>query len=125
MTPVGSLTPPAMPDTSATPAANEAVAPADGDKKKTNEPRDYQIGQRVKGTAEKIKAKVDELIGDGRGEVFIIVGTQSALQPRLAMKQHTKDNDVNGDYETVADRAYTKFPGLESKVESKRTVKGL
>jgi hypothetical protein len=100
------------------------ATPEETEKKKA-QPRDYSIGVTVKGTADKLKAAIDKHVADGRGEVFIKIGTQSSLQPKLAMAAYAKANQVDGTYDTVATGAFKSFGPLKSTTVTKNTVEGL
>lgn len=86
------------------------------------QPRDYQVGVTVKGTAEKIKSEIDRLVGDGRGEVYVVLGTAKALQPKLALQKYGQDTDLDGKYTLAAAGAFKEFT-VKSEAVTKRSVK--
>lgn len=111
----------------ATPDAEKPKTDATTEKKETKkaEPRPYQIGVPVSGTADKLKSEIDRLVGSGRGEIIVVVGEAEGIQPKIAMKKFSQKNEVEGHYQAVAHRSISKFGPLKSTTVTKNTVEGL
>lgn len=111
----------------ATAKQDSEPAKPDAEKKETKkvQPRPYQIGVPVSGTADKLKAEIDRLVGSGRGEIVVVVGEAEGIQPKLAMKKYAQGKELGGDYQAVAHRSIATFKDVKTVSETKTKVQGL
>lgn len=83
--------------------------------------RPYRIGVDVEGTLDEIMDKLREMVPEGeKAKIFLHVGNSTASTPRAAITYLAEHKNLNGDYDVVADAAFTHYPNV--RVEQKPRV---